>query len=100
MPSLPVNRETDPDLPHCSGMVRARGSHNVFTNNLPTAREGVDPNEPHLKPGGDKCFQHQAVVSKGSRTVFVNGIPVARETDPLAGCTSVMKGSPNVYAGG
>ena len=98
--ALPVAREGDPDVRHCSGMVRAKGSPNVFTNGRCTQREGVDPNTKHLKFAGDKCVPHTAVIARGSRTVFVNGIPIGRENDPLVSCTSVAKGSPNVYAGG
>ena len=98
--ALEVARQGDRDRPHCSGMVRAKGSPNVFTNGRPTQREGVDPNTKHLKFAGDKCVPHTAVIAKGSRTVFVNGIPIGRITDPLVSCTNVAQGSPNVYAGG
>lgn len=93
-----VTRVGDDDIPHCSGMVRAEGSGDVFVNGIPVSRQG-DANTPHLKPGVP-CPSHSAVIAVGSTTVFVNGLGIGRVGDTLAGCTAVASGSPNVFAGG
>ena len=36
----------------------------------------------------------------GSPNVFAEGLPVGRIGDPIAGCTSVAEGSPDVFANG
>ena len=86
------------DIPHCSGMVRAEGSPNVYVNGIPWSRMG-DVNTPHLLPG-DPCPTHVAPIAVGSRTVFVNGLGAGRIGDGIAGCTAVAEGSDNVFAGG
>ena len=86
------------DIPHCSGMVRAEGSDDVFVNGIPWSRMG-DVNTPHLLPG-DPCPTHSAPIAVGSRSVFVNGRGAGRIGDSIAGCTAVAEGSPNVFAGG
>jgi uncharacterized Zn-binding protein involved in type VI secretion len=93
-------RKGDQGIPHCSGYTIAAGSGDVFINSIAAARQG-DNSTPHLKPGPGKppCSTHSASISRGSSTVFVNGKPLARVGDPLAGCTSVGQGSPNVFAG-
>ena len=96
----------------CSGIpVRAEGSRNVFANGIPISREG-DLNSqhfglPHLfAPSGNPlhpaCTTHTSPLLKGSRTVFINNRPCGRVGDPIAPpCnTSVVEGSPNVFAGG
>ena len=97
--SIPATRIGDADVVHCSGMVRAEGSKDVFVNGIPWSLE-TNRNTPHLKPGGDTCFTHQAAISQGSRSVFVNGLPSGRIGDKIAGCTMVAEGSQNVFAGG
>ena len=91
-----VTRVGDADVSHCSGMVRAEGSGNVFCNGIPISRQG-DNNTGHLLPGVP-CPSHAAPISVGSTTVFVNGVGCGRIGD--ATCTSVAEGSPNVFAGG
>lgn len=93
-----ATRIGDADLPHCSGMVRAEGSQNVFVNNIPWSCMG-HVNTPHLLPG-NPCPTHSAPIAKGSSTVFVNGVGAGRVGDKIAGCTAVAKGSENVFAGG
>lgn len=93
----PATRVGDNDIPHCSGMVRAQGSPNVFVNNISWSRMG-DVNTPHLLPG-DPCPVHTAPIAQGSRTVFVNGRGGGRVGDGIAGCTAVAQGSPNVFCG-
>lgn len=93
-----VTRIGDADVPHCSGMVRAQGSPNVFVNGIPVSRQG-DVNTPHLLPGSP-CPGHDAPITTGSRTVFANGKGVGRVGDALSACTSCAQGSPNVFAGG
>lgn len=93
-----VTRIGDADIPHCSGMVRAQGSGNVFANNIPISRQG-DVNTVHLLPGSP-CPAHAAPIASGSSTVFVNNKGCGRVGDALSGCTSVAAGSPNVFAGG
>ena len=97
--SIPACRIGDRDITHCSGMVRAEGSPNVFVNGIPWSL-GTHRNTPHLKPGGDDCYIHQAAITEGSKTVFVNGLPSGRIGDRIGGCTMVAQGSPNVFAGG
>ena len=95
--ALPATRIGDADIPHCSGMVRAEGSPNVFVNGIPWSLMG-DVNTPHLKPCGDECCIHSAPIARGSFIVFVNGVGSGRISDAIAGCTNVAVGSPNVYA--
>lgn len=93
-----VTRIGDADSNHCSGMVRAVGSGNVFVNGRPVSRRG-DINTGHLLPG-DPCTGHVAPIASGSGTVFVNGRGAGRVGDSVSGCTAVSAGSPNVFAGG
>ena len=93
-----VTRVGDSETSHCSGMVRAAGSGNVFCNGISVSRQG-DKNTVHLKPG-NPCPPHSASISSGSSTVKVNGKGCGRVGDGLGGCTSVAAGSPNVFAGG
>ena len=93
-----VTRIGDADVAHCSGMVRAQGSGNVFINNIPVSRQG-DNNTGHKLPG-TPCPTHAAPIEVGSTTVFANGKGVGRVGDAISGCTSVAAGSPNVFAGG
>lgn len=92
-----VTRIGDADVAHCSGMVRAAGSGNVFANNIPISRQG-DVNTVHLLPGRP-CPAHAAPIATGSSTVFVNNKGCGRVGDAISGCTSVAAGSPNVFAG-
>ena len=93
-----VTRVGDSEVSHCSGMVRAAGSGNVFCNGISVSRQG-DKNTVHLKPG-NPCPPHSASISSGSSTVKVNGKGCGRVGDGISGCTSVAAGSPNVFAGG
>ena len=92
-----ATRIADADVAHCSGMVRAQGSPNVFVNGRAWSRQG-DLNTVHLLPG-DPCPKHAAPIAVGSTKVFVNGKGAGRVGDAIAGCTSVAAGSPNVFAG-
>ena len=96
--SIPACRIGDADIPHCSGMVRAEGSPNVFVNGIPWSLM-THVNTPHLKPCGDECCIHSAPIATGSDSVFVNGLGSGRIGDSIIGCTNVAEGSPNVYAG-
>ena len=93
-----VTRIGDADVAHCSGMVRAQGSGNVFCNNIPISRQG-DNNTGHLLPGVP-CPSHAAPIATGSTSVFINGKGCGRVGDSVSGCTSVAAGSSNVFAGG
>jgi uncharacterized Zn-binding protein involved in type VI secretion len=92
-----VTRIGDLDIPHCSFMVRAQGSGNVFVNFIPVSRQG-DLNTVHLLPGSP-CPAHAAPISSGSSTVFVNFKGIGRVGDGLSGCTAVASGSSDVFAG-
>lgn len=92
-----VTRIGDADSAHCSGMVRAVGSGNVFANSIPVSRQG-DVNTGHLLPGAP-CPGHSAAIAAGSGTVFVNGKGCGRVGDGISGCTAVAAGSGNVFAG-
>ena len=65
-----VTRVGDADVAHCSGMVRAQGSGNVFANGRPVSRQG-DVNTVHLLPGSP-CPAHNAGITSGSGSVKVN----------------------------
>jgi uncharacterized Zn-binding protein involved in type VI secretion len=93
-----ATRIGDADVTHCSGMVRAQGSGDVFVNSIPWSRQG-DVNTVHLLPGAP-CPPHVAPIAIGSTTVFVNSRGSGRVGDAITGCTSVAAGSPNVFAGG
>lgn len=95
----PAARRGDPGVPHCSAYVIAEGSPNVYTNGRPAARVG-DVATPHLKPSGRRCVVHVPPIVQGSSSVFINGRPAARQFDPLAACTVIALGSPNVIIGG
>ena len=92
-----ATRIGDPDIPHCSGMVRAEGSPNVFVNDIPWSRQ-KDVNTPHLLPGSP-CPIHVAPIAIGSISVIVNGLGAGRIGDVIAGCTAVAGGSDDVFAG-
>jgi uncharacterized Zn-binding protein involved in type VI secretion len=97
-----VTRIGDADVTHCSGMVRAQGSGNVFCNGIPISRQG-DINSVHLFPNPSPppdCLPHTAPITSGSSTVKVNGLGCGRVGDALTACTSVAAGSGNVFAGG
>lgn len=93
-----ATRVGDDDVGHCSGMVRAQGSNNVFVNSIPWSRQG-DVNTVHLLPG-IPCPAHNAPITTGSTTVFVNSKGAGRVGDAISGCTSVAAGSSNVFCGG
>ena len=93
-----VTRIGDADVSHCSGMVRAEGSGNVFANDIPVSRQG-DLNTVHLLPA-PICPPHQAPITVGSGSVIINGRGCGRVGDAITGCTSVAEGSSNVFAGG
>jgi len=93
-----VTRIGDADVAHCSGMVRAVVSGNVFANGIAISRQG-DVNTTHLLPGSP-CPSHAAPIASGSSTVKVNNKGCGRVGDGISGCTSVAAGSPNVFAGG
>ena len=97
--SRPASRLGDADVPHCSPMLRATGSFNVFINGRPAVRQ-FDINTPHLRPVGDPCTPHVAPVALGSFTVRINGRGAARLGDFIVACTFVGMGSPNVFIGG
>ena len=96
MPS--VTRIGDADVTHCSGMVRAVGSPNVFANYIAISRQCY-VNTGHKKPGSP-CPGHAAPIAAGSGTVIINGKGCGRIGDAISGCTSVAAGSGNVFAGG
>jgi uncharacterized Zn-binding protein involved in type VI secretion len=93
-----VTRIADDDVAHCSGMVRAQGSGDVFANGRPISRQS-DANTVHKKPGAP-CPAHSAAIAVGSSTVFINKKGCGRVGDAVSGCTTVAAGSPNVFAGG
>ena len=92
-----ATRIGDADVPHCSGMVRAEGSPDVFVNDILWSRQG-DVNTGHLYPPAP-CPIHAAPIQIGSPTVFVNNRGAGRVGDAITGCTIVAEGSPNVFAG-
>lgn len=96
-----ATRIGDLDVPHCSGMVRAQGSPNVFVNGRAWSRQG-DKNTVHLRPvpGDPPCLPHSAPITIGSTKVFVNNKGAGRIGDAITSCTAVAQGSPNVFAGG
>ena len=95
-----ATRIADADVAHCSGMVRAQGSPNVFVNGRAWSRQG-DNNTTHLRPvpGDPPCINHSAPIAIGSTTVKVNGMGAGRVGDAISGCTAVAAGSENVFAG-
>lgn len=93
-----VTRIGDADVAHCSGMVRAEGSGNVFVNGIPVSRQD-DHNTSHDVPPAP-CGEHAKPIDVGSSTVKVNGFGCGRVGDAITACTSVAAGSSNVFAGG
>jgi len=96
--TLPATRIGDADIPHCSGMVRAEGSDDVFVNGIPWSLM-THVNTVHLFPTADVCANHAMPIATGSWMVFVNGLGAGRVTDRIIACTAVAVGSPNVNAG-
>jgi len=95
----PATRIGDLDWIHdCEFPHRMMGSTNVFVNGIPWSRMG-DLNTPH-KYGGDCDKSHLRPIAVGSKTVFVNGRGAGRIGDYVAGCTFVITGSKDVFAGG
>ena len=92
-----ATRIGDADVAHCSGMVRAQGSPDVFVNGIAWSRQG-DLNTTHLLPGSP-CPPHTAPITIGSTSVFINNKGAGRVGDAITSCTSVAAGSPNVFAG-
>ena len=94
-----VTRAGDADVTHCTGMVRAGKSSDVFANGIGVSRQG-DHNTGHLLPPDiPPCPGHSAPIATGSTTVFVNSKGCGRIGDGISGCTSVAAGSSNVFAG-
>ena len=95
-----VTRAGDADVTHCTGMVRAGKSSDVFANGIGVSRQD-DNNTSHLLPPNiPPCPGHSAPITTGSTTVFVNNKGCGRIGDAITGCTSVADGSSNVFAGG
>ena len=90
-------RKGDAGVIHCSGYTIATGSPNVLVNGQPVARVN-DLSTEHLFPAVP-CLPHTAPIAQGSATVRVNNRALARVGDPLAGCTQIAQGSPNVFVG-
>ena len=93
-----VTRIGDPDLFHCSAMVRATGNSTVKVNGRPVSCQG-DVNTPHLVPAGKICRTHARPIGVGSSTVKAGGRGVGRIGDFIVGCTAVAGGSSDVFAG-
>lgn len=69
------------------------GSPNVFINGIPVHRLG-DHWVTHCC--GPDC--HDSILGGGSPNVFANGLPFGRIGDPVACGSTVIQGSPNVFA--
>ena len=89
-----VARLGDPDLVHCSPMVRAQGAPKVLVNGLCCQRIG-DLNTVHTFPAGNSCPTHTNPIFTGGK-VLVNGLPIGHIGDIT--CTSVAAGAPKVLA--
>ncbi|WP_184049032.1 PAAR domain-containing protein [Roseospira visakhapatnamensis] len=59
------------------------------------ARPGCDTLQPHP----ENCWCHDSILASGSPTVYVNSLQISRIGDPVACGSSVMTGSPDVFAG-
>ena len=92
-----VCRIGDADSGHCSGMVRAQGSPNVFANGRPVSCQN-DKNTVHKTPTSTPCPSHAAPITTGSGTVKVNGDGIGRVGHGISACTTVAAGSKNVFA--
>lgn len=97
MATYAATRIGDADVDHCSGMVRAQGSGNVFVNGKAWSCQS-HKNTVHLLPGAP-CPAHAAPIASGSSTVFVNNLGAGSVGDALSGCTQTAAGSPNVFIG-
>ena len=91
----------DEDQVHCSEVpIRAEGTKTVIVNGAPWSCVGHH-NHPHKGiPCVLGCCVHVAPICRGSSSVFVEGRPAGRVGDPVAACTFVATGSPNVICGG
>ena len=70
----------------------------VFANGIPLNRVR-DPAMPHTIPSPLICKPHPSKINKASKTVFAKGIGIARVGDSFD-FGKMIKGSPNVFAGG
>ena len=95
-----ITRLGDKDKIHCTDQpTRLTTNNTVFVNGLPVSLQG-DPNTTHNYPDGDDCDQtHQGKIATGSSTVRVKGRGIGRIGDSLTGCTAVISGSGDVFAG-
>ena len=82
------------DFPHCSPMVRMGFIPNVTVNGIPVSCQ-AHLNTVHMVPP-EPCFPHSMPIALGSSRVKVMGLGLGRVFDPIAGCTFVAQGSPNV----
>ena len=78
------------------GVFATQGS--VFANGIPLNRV-KDPAMPHTIFVPIKCVSHPSKINMASRTVFAKGIGIARVGDSFD-FGRMIKGSPNVFAGG
>lgn len=78
-----------------SSRANDEGSPNVFVNGIPVHRKG-DHWVTHCC--GPPC--HDGTASSGSSSVFVNGKPICRVGDSISCGSTMVTGSPNVFAGG
>jgi uncharacterized Zn-binding protein involved in type VI secretion len=90
-----VTRIGDADVAHCSGMVRAAGSGNVFANGIGISRVG-DNNTGHVLPGSP-CPGHAVPISSGSAACLLMVFLVVELVIQLA--PLLAAGSSNVFAG-
>lgn len=87
----------DPGVVHCSGYTIASASDNVLINNLGAARLN-DVNTTHLRPGAP-CPPHSTNICRASESVLINNRGAARVGDPFSACTTIARGSPDVFIG-
>ena len=66
-----VTRAGDADVTHCTGMVRAGKSSDVFANSIGVSRQGDNNTSHKLPPDVPPCPSHAAPITTGSTTVFV-----------------------------
>jgi uncharacterized Zn-binding protein involved in type VI secretion len=100
MPGVARKGDQERGRSHCTQPKREGAFSTVFANGIPMSGKGHKNNSHLLFVPGDppKCVAHSKALITASFTVFAEGIRAGRVGD-RTGCSKVVRGSPNVFAG-
>ena len=100
MPAVARKGDQERGPRHCTQPKRQGAFATVFANGIRMSGKG-HKNNAHLQfvPGDPpRCVSHSKSLITASFTVFAEGIRIGRIGD-RTGCSKVVRGSPNVFAG-